>query len=53
MPKSTTISGALVAVVRRDGVDEAVGADFLRPVDQRLDAELDALLADDQRIGLQ
>ena len=38
-----------IAVMRRDGVDEAVGADLLGPVDQRLDAELDAGLADDQR----
>ena len=35
MPKSTTISGPLIAVVRRDGIDKTVGADLLRPVDER------------------
>ena len=38
--------------MRGDGVDEAVGADLLGPVDQRLGAEIDARLADHQRLAV-
>ncbi len=42
----------LVALVRRDRVDEAVRSHLLRPVDARLDPGRDARLADDERIAV-
>ena len=41
VPKSTTISGALVALMRGDGVDQPVGAHRLGTVDIDLDAQVE------------
>ena len=52
VPKSTTISGGLVAVLRRDRIGDPVGADILRRhVDIDADPETAVRLADDQRLA--
>ena len=51
VPKSTTITAPLIALMRRHGVAQPVGADRLGPVDIGLDAQIQRRIADQQRLA--